>query len=143
LGSDEPEVLGACYGGILRIEGVRAIPWITRFLPAGDDAAGEAALAIAATHSAEGFHALQDALEKTRDPWFRSVLLSAIALTRQDAAMDFLLNVVSTETRDAEGALEAIVRAMPSEETLLRLEKQAAGKPRLVRHLATLRKPSR
>src|SRR5882757_10702845 len=30
LGSDEPEVLGACYSGILRIEGVRAIPWVSR-----------------------------------------------------------------------------------------------------------------
>ena len=143
LGSDEPEVLGACYGGILRIEGVQAIPWVRRFLSAGDDAAGEAALAIAATHSSEGFHALRDALEKARDPWFRSVLLSAIALTRQEAAMDFLLGLVAKESRDAEGALEAIVRAIPSEETMQRLEKQVAGKPRLVRHLATLRKPSR
>src|SRR5246500_231407 len=27
LGNDEPEVLGACYGGILRIEGASAISW--------------------------------------------------------------------------------------------------------------------
>ncbi len=95
-------------------KGVKAIPWVSRFLAASDDAAGEAALAIAATHSAEGLHVLQEALEKARDPWFRSVLLSAIALTRQEAAMDFLLGLVATESRDAEGALEAIVRAMPS-----------------------------
>ena len=37
LGADEPEVLGACYGGVLRIEGVGAIPWVARFLAAGDD----------------------------------------------------------------------------------------------------------
>ena len=47
LANDEPEVLGACYGGVLRLEGVAAIPWIARFLSRGDDAAGEAALAIA------------------------------------------------------------------------------------------------
>ena len=35
LGADEPEVLGACYGGILRIEGVSAIQWVGRFLSAG------------------------------------------------------------------------------------------------------------
>ncbi len=54
LGSDEPEVLGACYSGILRIEGASAIPWITRFLASGDDPAAEAALAIAGTHSPQG-----------------------------------------------------------------------------------------
>ena len=43
LGSDEPEVLGACYSGVLRIEGVSAIAWVSRFLEPGDDAAGEAA----------------------------------------------------------------------------------------------------
>src|SRR5215831_15378802 len=42
LGKDEPEILGACYGGILRLEGVSAIPWISRFLTSHDDAAGEA-----------------------------------------------------------------------------------------------------
>jgi hypothetical protein len=36
-GADEPEVLGACYGGILRIEGLRAIPWVRCFLAAADD----------------------------------------------------------------------------------------------------------
>jgi hypothetical protein len=55
LATDEPEVLGACCGGILRIGGVRAIPWVRRFLMAADDNAGEAALAIAGTHSLVAF----------------------------------------------------------------------------------------
>ena len=55
LGADEPEVLGACYSGILRLEGAKAIPWIARFLATADDNAAEAALAIAGTHSPEGF----------------------------------------------------------------------------------------
>jgi hypothetical protein len=46
LGDDEPEVLGACYGGILRIEGTRAIPWVARFLAAADDSAGEGHLPL-------------------------------------------------------------------------------------------------
>ena len=92
-------------------------------LPAGDDSAGEAALAIAGTHSAEGFHALRECLEKVRDPWFRSVLLSAIALTRQDMALEFLLDLIRTESLDAEPAIEAVVRSMPSGEVVHRLEK--------------------
>jgi HEAT repeat protein len=140
LGKDEAEVLGACYAGALRLEGVSAIPWVSRFLASHDDAAGEAALAIAGTHSAEGFDALKKSLETAHDPWFRSVLLSGIALTRQDAALEFLLNQVKTESLDAEHALEALVRSMPSTETMQRLEKLVAPNPRLSRAFATLTK---
>ncbi len=114
LGADEPEVLGACYSGILRLEGVRAIAWVERFLASADDNAAEAALAIAGTHSPQGFQALREGFAKADDPWWRSVLLSAIALTRQDAALEFLLDLVRTESLNAEGAIEAILRSMPS-----------------------------
>lgn len=116
LGSDEPEVVGACYGGILRLEGVRAISWVARFLDSGDDSAAEAALAIAETHSAEGSEALRKCCEEASDPWFRSVLLSAIALTRQEAAVEFLLDLVRSESLQAEAAMEAILRSAPSGE---------------------------
>lgn len=141
LGKDEPEVLGACYGGILRLDGVSAIPWVSRFLQTADDAAGEAALAIAATHSPESFEALRGSLADAHDPWFRSVLLSAIALTRQDMAMEFLLDLVKSESLDAERAIEAVVRSMPSPETMQRLEKLVAPHPRLARALAALGRP--
>lgn len=136
LGSDEPEVLGACYSGVLRIEGVNAIPWVTRFLASGDDPAAEAALAIAGTHSAQGFEVLRKRFAKEADPWFCSVLLSAIALTRQDAALEFLLELVRTESLQAEAAIEAILRTMPSSEVTKRLKEQVAGNQRLSRVFA-------
>jgi HEAT repeat protein len=136
LGNDEPEVLGACYGGILGIEGTRAIPWVARFLTTADDPAGEAALAIAGTHSPQGFEALRAALSDASDPWFRSVLLSAIALTRQDLAIDFLIELVKNESLDAEGAIAALLRSGPSEGLMDRLKKLTSGNPRLARALA-------
>jgi HEAT repeat protein len=143
LASDEPEVLGACYGGVLRLEGASAIPWVSRFLAEGDDAAAEAALAISATHSPEAFEALRECLEHqtlhTADPWFTSALLSAIALTRQEAAMEFLLGLVKKESRHAEAAIEAICRSMPSEEKMKRLEGSVEGSPRLTKVLVTHR----
>jgi HEAT repeat protein len=139
LGNDEPEVLGACYSGILRLEGVSAISWVSRFLVSGDDAAGEAALAIAGTHSPQAFDALQKALDAAHDSWFRSVLLSAIALTRQDAAMEFLLDLVKSESPDAERAIEAVVRSMPSQEIIHRLESLVRRNPRLASVFATQR----
>jgi HEAT repeat protein len=143
VGSDEPEVLGACYGGILRIEGVSAIPWVGRFLASADDNAAEAALAIAATHSPEGFNTLRGCFLKAADPWWRSVLLSAIALTRQDEAIEFLFELVRTESLSAEGAIEAILRSMPSSETINRLEKMVASNPRLTRVFAAHQPDSR
>ena len=133
LGNDEPEVLGACYGGVLRIEGVAAIPWVSRFLATADDPASEAALAIAATHTPEAFEALREALGTAHEHWWRSVLLSAIALTRQDAAVEFLLELVRSESLDAEGSIEAVLRSMPSDEIVKRLEKLTASNLRLKR----------
>ena len=142
IGNDEPEILGACYSGVLHLEGVRAIPWVSRFLGPGDDAAGEAALAISATNSPEAFEALRSALETASDPWFRSVVLSAIALTRQDAATDFLLEQVRKESMDAEGAIEALLRSAPSDEVIHQLEAQCKSNPRLAKAFATY-KPQR
>ena len=141
LGTDEPEVLGACYSGILRIEGVRAIPWMRRFLIAADDNAAEAALALAGTHSLDSFETLREFFTKANDPWWRSVLLSAISLTRQEPALEFLLELVRKESLDAEPAIEAILRSMPSKEVAERLEKLTDGNPRLRRIVAAQRKP--
>lgn len=139
LGADEPEVLGACYAGILRIEGVRAIPWVARFLASSDDSAGEAALAIAATRSPEGFAALRNCMTDAIDPWFRSVVLSAIALTRQDDALEFLLELVRKESLDAERAVEAVLRSAPSPEVTEGLRKLVMGNSRLERVFAEQR----
>ena len=139
LGSDEPEVLGACYGGILRLEGVRAIPWVAGFLGSADDTAGEAALALAATHSPEAFNALREYLGGAKDPWWRSVLLSAMALTRLEAAIEFLLDLVRTESFDAEAAIEAILRAAPSDEIVGVLKKLVRDNPRLSNAFAARR----
>jgi hypothetical protein len=157
VGSDEPEVLGACYAGVLSIEGTGAIPWVARFLAAADDSAAEAALALAGTHSLEGFEALRDRMEKTSrknttnlkkslelrrpiDPWFQSVLLSAVALTRQDAAVEFLLHLVSSDSSSAEGAIEALMRSAPSVEVIGRLERMVEINPRLAQAFAVHRK---
>jgi HEAT repeat protein len=140
LGADEPEVLGACYFGVLRIEGISAISWVSRFLITADDTAAEASLAIAGTHSAEGFDVLRECFAKADDPWWRSVLLSAISLTRQDAALEFLLDLVRTESLNAEGAIAAILRSGPTDQTVQGLEELVSGNPRLVRVLADNRK---
>lgn len=121
LASGEPELLGACYGGVLGIEGTPAIPWAAQFLPPEDDAAGEAAIAIAQTHTPEAFELLRERYPAIRDPWFRTVLLSAIALTRQQAAIDWLLDMIGRDAMYAADAHEALCRSGPSTATRERL----------------------
>ena len=128
--------MGACYSGVLHIEGVTAIPWIAGFLAMADDAAGEAVLAIASTRSMEGLAVLRKNLVQTTDPWFRSVLLQAIALMRMDAAIEFLIELVQTESLDAEGAIEAILRSAASEDIIQRLKTLTSANPRLARVFA-------
>ncbi len=143
LGNDDPEVLGACYGGVLRIEGKSAIPWVRGFLAAADDSAAEAALALAGTHSGAAFEALKECFGKAEDPWWRSVLLSAISLTRQPEALEFLLELVRTESLSAQGAIEALLRSSPSQEVVESLQQMVAGNPRLKRVFVEQQKEAR
>jgi HEAT repeat protein len=131
MDGDEAEVLGGCYSAVLDIEGPSALPWAAHFLAEEDDAAGEAALAMASTHTEEAFALLQSRWERTLDPWFRSVLLSAMALTRQSVAIEFLLGLVKADSSQAELAVEALIHAMPSDEVIQRLKALAAGNARL------------
>jgi hypothetical protein len=77
-------------------------------------------------------------MENTTDRWFRSILLSAIALTRRDSAIEFLIELVRSDSLHAEGAIEAILRSAPSKEVMNRLKDSADVNPRLSRALTTL-----
>lgn len=123
LASDEPELLGACYSGVLHLEGPTAIPWATRFLSHQDDAAAEAAIAIAETRTPEAFTALKESFTRSRDPWFRTALLSAIALTRQDEAYNWLLTLIESNDDNTKDAHEALCRSNPPNTILERLTK--------------------
>jgi HEAT repeat protein len=129
LARDEPELLGACYSGVLHLEGPSAIPWAARFLHHEDDASAEAAIAIAETRTPEAFTTLKESFAKCRDPWFRTALLSAIALTRQDEAFTWLLTLLERDDCDSDSkdAHEALCRSNPPTPILERLTK--LGRP--------------
>jgi HEAT repeat protein len=120
LGSGEPELLGACYSGVLRLDGPRALDWAAKFLHplAPDDTSAEAAFAIADTRTDAAFNLLKSTWKQAHDPDFRGTLLTAIALTRQPAAYDFLLEEAAGGSRAAREALES---SAPPAEILSRL----------------------
>jgi hypothetical protein len=127
LPSADPELLGACYSAVLAIEGTSAIEWAARFLRKEDDAAAEAAMAIAQTHTPEAFQVLRSAFGKANDRWFRDTVLAAIALTRQQEATGWLLELVANDDDEAASAYEALCRSAPSKATQERLKQ--LGRP--------------
>jgi hypothetical protein len=127
LASDAPEVLGACYSGVLAIEGSSALDWVAQFLRREDDPAAEAAMAIAQTQVPEAFRLLQTTFGAARDRWFRTTVLTAIALTRQQEATDWLIGLIASDDVRAADAHEALCRSAPSVATQDRLKQ--LGRP--------------
>ena len=118
LASAGPEVLGACYVGVLHLEGSGAIPWAAKFLALEDDPATEAAFAIADTRSEAAATLLIATHKRARDPDFRGNLLTALALTRQEAALDYLFTLIADGSKPAR---EAILNSAPTPAVLERL----------------------
>ncbi|HEY1895640.1 MAG TPA: hypothetical protein VGG62_05180, partial [Terracidiphilus sp.] len=137
IAGEDPEVLGQCFAALLAIERDQAIPFVARFLEAGDDAAGEAAFALAEMRNQAALAVLLDRQKGITDEWFGGVLLSAIALTRLPEAIDFLVGMIEREEREAPGAIEALSRVASGEELKARLERavEATGSERLKKAL--------
>lgn len=137
---EEPEVLAACFGALLAIEREAGISFVARFLEAGDDAGGEAAFALAETHTEAALTAMLEARRNVAhpEPWFAGALLSAIALTRLPAAADYLIGLIERDERDAPMAIEALGKAAPGEELRARMAKavEDVGSPRLRKAMA-------
>jgi HEAT repeat protein len=121
LGSDEPELLGACLGGVLRLDGAPALPWAAAFLTEQDDLAAEAAFVLAENRSPAVLPYLKQAYETAREPAFRNAALSALASTRLEDATTWLLARLTLGERDASTVAAALWDAQPSEETAKQL----------------------
>jgi hypothetical protein len=124
LRKEDPEVLGASFSALLGMEhkdSDATIALVAGFLDDGEEAAAEAAFALAETHNQAALVALIQRRKRPSDSWFSSVLDNAIALTRLSAGMDFLLSLIETDPRQAASALEAISRVYHSPEIRLRV----------------------
>ncbi len=117
LGSDEPELLGACLGGVLRLDGEPALPWLAAFLIEQDDLAAEAAFVLAENRSPAAIPHLQRAYTSAREPAFRNAVAAALASMRIEEATTWLLTRLNERDRDASSIAAALWDASPSEET--------------------------
>jgi HEAT repeat protein len=117
LGSDEPEVLGACLAGVFHLDGEPALLWLAGFLAGNDDLAAEAAFVLAESRSPTAVPHLQSAYITAREPAFRNAVLAALASTRLAEATSWLLERLTEHDRDASTIAATLWDTNPSEET--------------------------
>ncbi len=110
LGDPEPEVLGECFAGLLRIDPSGGIARIAKFLEhPSEDICCEAALALGESRTEAAFAPLREQADRRHGRDFENVLLTSIGLLGIPQSVDYLLQVV---TRPDLGAAIAALRAL-------------------------------
>ena len=109
-GDPEPEVVGQCLASLLRLFPNRSLPFVHRFLQGSSRGVIEvAALALGESRLEEAVDLLLTALREAPNPDLRRTFLLALATTRREQALDFLLGrVLSASTVEAHEALSAL-----------------------------------
>jgi len=130
-GDRESEVTGACFTAVLSVEGDAGVGFVSRFLEQPGDVAEEAALALGALRSLRAFEALQGHWEHAHGRW--KVLLTAMALTRQPQAVEFVVQTVAADGPHSAAAIEALAAACLPDEVRERAASavESTGNPRL------------
>jgi hypothetical protein len=129
VGDESPQVVGQVFDSLLAIEGESGLRFVADFLPRGDEAAEEAALALGSTRLEAAFEILRRTWGVARDAQFQAVLLRAASVSRLDTAITWLLEIVRTGRKaDAEDALEALALHAASEEIHRQVESAVEGR---------------
>jgi HEAT repeat protein len=102
LGDPSAPVIEECFSSLLATDSRRAIPFVTRHLKSkNDDTRTSAAIALGESRQQKAFEALSARWKQELDEDFRTTLLHAIAMLRQDYATGFLLAQIEEGNADA------------------------------------------
>lgn len=109
-GDKEIEVTGECFTALLSMDPAGSVEFVAKFVNSKDEGIAEqSALALGESHLPGAFPVLHDAWERGGAGEHRRMLLTAIALLRNDEALDFLLERLSADpVPGAAQALEAL-----------------------------------
>jgi HEAT repeat protein len=124
-GDPRPAVLGQVFDSLLHLEGERAVSFVAGFMLRYDDEVrDEASLALGSSRLPGAVKTLIEAWKQSDKGEFGSVLLRALSASRDDAALDFLLDLVQNgSTRDHASAMDALQLHKDSPEILERVER--------------------
>jgi len=108
-GDKDEEVMAECFAGLLRLAQAESLEFVAGFLNASQEIAERAALGLGESRLAAAFPWLREAWAGTSQSTLRKTLLLAIAMLRQDEAVEFLLNRLAEDSeKSAADALTAL-----------------------------------
>src|SRR5262249_4317310 len=111
-GDKEAEVMGACFTALLTMAPRESVDFVAGYLESAEgDVALEAAAALGESKEPRAFEVLKGCWERHYDAEFKRSLLLSIGLSRQPAALEFLLSLIRTEP--AATAADAIAALYP------------------------------
>jgi len=109
IGDPDPQVISECFTGLLSLAPQASLSLIASFLDKSPEISEMAALALGESRQPEAFEILRRWWQRTVTSELRLTGLLAIAMLRQDEALEFLLTLVATgNKRDREGAIGAL-----------------------------------
>jgi hypothetical protein len=127
-GDQEPQVVGECLAGLLRVSPLSARSFFDRLLNGADPAFAEmVALAAGESRAPAAFEILRDWWSRATLPNLRRTALLAVAMLRSESAVEFLLAIVARGNGlDARHALAALALYRDDERIRARVQGAAA-----------------
>jgi hypothetical protein len=124
LGDKEIEVTGECFGALLSLDPAGSVEFVAKFLDSRTEGMGEqSALALGESHLTAAFEVLRAAWERGGLAEQRRTLLVAIAMVRNDDALEFLLERLRNDSGHvAADALAGLAFYARDEAVLTRVE---------------------
>jgi HEAT repeat protein len=109
-GDVEPAVIGECFSGLLEASPAKSVPFVAKYIDSDDDDVAQAAmLALGESRLPAAFEVLREKWARTIAMPVRRVLLSAMAASKLDEAIAFLVSLVETASvPTAAAAVEAL-----------------------------------
>lgn len=127
-GDGEPDVLGACYLGLLRQAPSRYLPVVSRALQKGAAGVAEAAaLALGESRVPEALTVLQEALSAVGQGHLGESILLGIALSRSEEGNAFLLSLVERAPHGRAAAALSALALHRHDEALVERIRQILG----------------
>jgi hypothetical protein len=118
-GETHPDVLAECFSGLLANAPETSLPFIGGYADSEELEIAEAALlALGSSHLPQALDLLKEKWERTAAAPLRKTILLAIAMLRSDAAIDFLLSVLSDCTQQTAKDLITALAIFRDNETI-------------------------
>lgn len=140
-GDPEPTVTAECFNALMVMSPSASFEFVARFVdPAHPSLYEPAALALAESRLPGVFELLQEKWTSTFDREFKQTLLLPMALTRTDAAREFLLSVLESDDPKIGTAVIAALCIYREDATVRKRAEKAIGGPHEDQLLAALRR---